>query len=238
MGTLEVRHARIRVRSPWDTYPDGIGRGKLSPALAAAEALSLIGGVQVPGLLCRIAPFYSNFVNEVGILDGAYGPRIYRQMLAIESRIKRDPATRQGVAVIWRDYDAARFTTNDLPCTVNLHFGLRNDRLEMHTTMRSNDVWLGVPYDIFQFTQLQVALANALDVGVGVYVHDSHSLHIYDRNLEVAAGLHEPSWNQGPVLPGIVSPSQPFWRAAVRASIWPQGQGSPVPGEVVCRGAV
>jgi thymidylate synthase len=48
--------------------------------------------------------------------------------------------------------------------------------------MRSNDVYIGLPFDVFSFTMLQELLARDLGVEVGRYVHMVGSLHLYERN--------------------------------------------------------
>jgi thymidylate synthase len=52
--------------------------------------------------------------------------------------------------------------------------------------MRSNDVFLGLPYDLTQFIALQGAIAKALDIEMGQYVHVVGSLHIYDEHIPQA----------------------------------------------------
>ena len=53
----------------------------------------------------------------------------------------------------------------------------------MTTYMRSNDLWMGFPYDVFQFTNMQVLMSMELGVGIGFYTHISGSLHLYKRNV-------------------------------------------------------
>ena len=49
--------------------------------------------------------------------------------------------------------------------------------------MRSNDLWSGFPYDIFQFTCIQILLAMKLGVELGTYTHIADSLHMYERDF-------------------------------------------------------
>ena len=49
--------------------------------------------------------------------------------------------------------------------------------------MRSNDAWLGFPYDVFTFTTIQKILANCLGLRAGRYVHLVGSFHIYVSDL-------------------------------------------------------
>jgi thymidylate synthase len=49
--------------------------------------------------------------------------------------------------------------------------------------MRSNDAYVGLPYDIFLFTSLQELMASELDIEIGTYYHSVNSLHIYHRDI-------------------------------------------------------
>jgi hypothetical protein len=54
----------------------------------------------------------------------------------------------------------------------------------MHTTMRSQHLWLGLPYDIFATTLLQELLAGWLGVEMGKYHHfvDRYSQGWFPQN--------------------------------------------------------
>jgi thymidylate synthase len=61
--------------------------------------------------------------------------------------------------------------------------------------MRSNDAWLGLPYDVAQFTMLQEAVAAHWGLALGRYVHIDGSLHLYERDMKAARAIveeHEP----------------------------------------------
>lgn len=76
--------------------------------------------------------------------------------------------------------------THDVPCTCTLQFLNRSDGLELVTYMRSNDVYRGLPHDVFCFTLLQEWIACRLGVDVGTYKHAVGSLHLYDIDAELA----------------------------------------------------
>jgi thymidylate synthase len=67
----------------------------------------------------------------------------------------------------------------DIPCTLGYRFYVRDTRLHMHTTMRSQDTWLGLPYDLFATTTVMELMAGWLDVDLGGYHHHVDSLHLY-----------------------------------------------------------
>lgn len=120
--------------------------------------------------------------------NSAYGHRIfsrfgYNQWEYVKELLKKDPNTRQAVIHI---KDADNHPTKDTPCTVYLQFLLREDQLHLSVHMRSNDIWMGVPYDMFSFCFLQVKMAMELGVKVGHYVHYAGSLHLYARDYKTA----------------------------------------------------
>lgn len=69
-----------------------------------------------------------------------------------------------------------------MPCTTTLQFLLREGRLHIIATMRSNDAYLGLPHDVFCFTMLQEMVARILGVDLGSYRHFVGSMHLYDKN--------------------------------------------------------
>jgi thymidylate synthase len=200
--TYEVQGATIVLYNPAESLPVGINRG-LNTAIAAAEALQLIGGVSYPDLMVKVAANFDQFRDD-GTFHGAYGPRVRPQLPVIVDRLKRDPATRQAIIVLWDPlHDLFVQDSKDYPCTIALQFVIRGGELHMHTFMRSNDVWWGLPYDVFQFTQLQFTVANALGIPVGWYWHHANSLHIYERNLADLDKLTPPDDREHPPAAGI-----------------------------------
>ncbi len=165
--------------------PLGTGRN-LNRSIAAAEALQLIGGFSAPELL---PPSFDQFKEPDGSFWGAYGERIGDQLTSQLGKLVSDPETRQSVVTLWSPDRDNQSGKRDYPCTVALMFWLADDRLCQMTVMRSQDVWLGTPYDWFQFTQLQQTMARLLGVSCGVYRHVTTSTHLYARNEEAARSL-------------------------------------------------
>lgn len=110
--------------------------------------------------------------------------KYFDQMAMCEELLKRDPNTRQAVIHIKHARDIIEKPTKDLNCTVCLQFFIREEKLYMTTYMRSNDLWMGFPNDIFQFTCMQIYLAMRLNVGLGTYTHVAGSLHLYERDYQ------------------------------------------------------
>lgn len=142
-------------------------------------------------LVRDIAPFAKKWL-EISDDDvhnnSAYGWRIYDkfgfdQWEYVKELLKRDPNTRQAVIHI---KDARNAPTKDTPCTVYLQFFIRDNKLNLSVHMRSNDIWMGVPYDMFSFCFLQMKMAMELHVDIGEYTHYAGSLHMYARDYKAA----------------------------------------------------
>lgn len=191
----ELRNVTVVVRDPALAVPWNVGR-KLNPAILAAETVHLIGGLSSAEQMKSVSHVFGNFTNGDKLL-GAYGPRTYHQIPLVLRRLVEDPETRQAVATIWQPTELVNPDNKDMPCTVALTWTLRDEKLHMQTFMRSNDVWLGVAYDYGMFTRLQIAMAWALEVAVGEYVHTAVNLHLYERDVKKTYELDRPSDSTG-----------------------------------------
>jgi thymidylate synthase len=206
-ATRELLGFTLRVEDPTNNVLTGVRKG-YNAAIGAAEAAQLIGGVSNPALMVRISKNFGRFL-DAGSFHGAYGPRIKTQLPEVVRKLGNDEETRQAIIDIWRPQDDLWGSTVDLPCTLGFQFFIRDNRLIMHTRMRSNDVNWGVPYDIFQFTQLQLTVANALSFQPGEYIHSVGSMHVYEKDID--ALLDVESHDDYPLGPlGFGAPSDTF----------------------------
>ena len=124
----------------------------------------------------------ADYSDDGKIFFGAYGPRIWEQLPQVLETLKNDPWTRQAVLTLWRKNPPP---TKDVPCTIMFHFMRRPiDTLNLIVYMRSNDIWLGLPYDIHNFTCIQMAVAEELGLKVGTYTQVDGSLHAYEPNFK------------------------------------------------------
>lgn len=158
---------------------------RLNYAFMIAEWLFIMSGSNDAGVLTPFNSKMERFV-EFERFTGAYGPRIIEQLGYVMRVLQDDIHTRQAVLTIWRERPGASV---DIPCTVSMQFIVRAGALDCITYMRSNDAWLGLPYDVFNFTQLQRYVAACIGLPTGHYHHMVGSLHLYDTNRELALGV-------------------------------------------------
>ncbi len=208
------------------------------PVFAAAEVLWYLSGQQDPSMVEAYAPGYRKYVGDA---YGAYGRRIVgnayltecdalqllgtrdaityqflSQLRGVVDLLRAKPDSRQAVVSLWRESDLAHAQAGDkldLPCTLTLQYLVRGGRLCAITNMRSQDVWMGLPYDCFAFTVLQRLVAAALDLRPGFYVHQSGSVHLYEKHLTRALDALNSEFKE-PLQERLIHPHD--WR-------WPSG---------------
>lgn len=133
---------------------------------------------------------YEGDSEDGATIYGGYGPRLFDtrghdQIANIIDLLKRKPTSRRAVIQLFDAADIAR-DRKEIPCTCTIQFLLRDNLLNMFTTMRSNDSYIGLPHDFFAFTMLQEIIARTLDCGLGTYKHFVGSLYLYEDDLDSA----------------------------------------------------
>lgn len=177
----------IDMRRPVLTIP---GR-KLNYKFMAAEAYWILSG---DDKVENISPFCKNiaqFSDDGERFFGAYGPKIQDQLPYVVEKLTEDPFSRQAGLTIWRENPPA---TKDVPCTISIFFSIRDGLLHVHANMRSSDVWLGLPYDAFNFSMLGHLVCAHINQSDFSKAHGSvrpgnlcitmTSSHLYDENRE------------------------------------------------------
>lgn len=149
---------------------------------------------------------YNDEEQENNKILGAYGSKIFgnietevSQYERIIEQLSKRAATKQAYLSIsdCQDYRFRGDKFSSPPCTIGLHFLVRDYRMNLTTYMRSNDAYLGLPHDLFCFTMLQEIICFRTNLKMGSYTHCATSMHIYDKHMDrvelyLKEGLHEP----------------------------------------------
>ncbi len=159
---------------------------EINPWFALAEASWILCGRQDLAPLQAHISRIRDYSDDGDTLNGAYGFRMRTkygldQLGAAIALLRRDPTSRRAVVQLWGVEDLSS-SSKDLPCNTAFYLKIRDERLCMSVTNRSNDLYLGLPYDVFVLSVVQNYVASALGLTVGEYVHFSDSLHVYARN--------------------------------------------------------
>lgn len=193
----------IDMRRPVLTIPER----KLHYGFMAAEAYWILTG---DNTVKGIAPYnknIENFSDDGKVFFGAYGPPVVNQLDYVVNKLLEDRVTRQAGLTIWRQNPPH---TKDVPCTVAMFFNIRFGELHCSTYMRSSDLWLGLPYDVFNFSMLSHLICCRLNeklndkfkVKPGYLYLTAFSSHLYEEHFSIANEIRKLYHSNNPKLVG------------------------------------
>lgn len=160
---------------------------KMPMRYAVGELMWYLSGSQNVEDIAQFSEKWRDLSDDGLTANSAYGHRIFKgmgfdQWAYVYSLLRDNPNSRQAVIHI---KDADDRVTKDMPCTLTLQFLIREGALYLTVNMRSNDIWMGLPYDMFSFTCMQLKMAMELGVQLGTYTHNAASLHLYERDYKI-----------------------------------------------------
>jgi len=174
---------------------------KLSYSFMFGEAAWMLEGKNDVESVAKYVDGIKRFSDDGITFFGAYGPKIITQTSYVVDTIIKDNDTRQAVINIWRENPRS---SKDIPCTLSLQFILReaSDELWLHTiaTMRSNDAWLGTPYDTFNFSAISFYIVcclnfRGLKCKLGSLNIQAGSRHIYETDFDKLDSIFQSTYH-------------------------------------------
>lgn len=158
----------------------------------------------------KASKFWEKLANPDGTVNSAYGYLIWRNKSHghpfFEGEVSGQPGSKytpwewaKSSLIADKDTRQAilRFSlpqhawvgVKDFTCTMHGNFLIRDNKLHFSVVMRSNDLWLGLTYDLPWFVSLMDKMIEELkpyypNLTKGHYTHTVHSLHLYERNEE------------------------------------------------------
>lgn len=168
-----------------------------------------------------------DFSEDGRTLNSAYGHRLRAKPIFVRESagsgqvqwettkrtLAADPDSRRAIMLINVPEDEREGLmpgSPDVPCTLALQFFVRDGRLHLHVTMRSNDVMWGLSYDAFSFSLFQECMMLDLretypdkfgELELGTYIHTAGSMHLYSRHFDQADKIVSEARNFVPVRP-------------------------------------
>lgn len=141
--------------------------------------------------------FYSkgarNFSDDGIIVPGSsYGHRILNpspginQLAGIISCLREERHSKRAAVSVYQAEDAIRSDSRDIPCTFGFGFHVREEKLVATILMRSNNAYLLLPFNLFEFSLLAELVASELDVEIGSLYYHALSMHLISGDQEKA----------------------------------------------------
>jgi len=198
-GSLPVAHSRIGDIVDLGHVSVELDQGErlcmlqsrgINPAFALVEAAWLLMGRNDLSPLQSILRNYGQYSDDGVTLNGAYGCRLRKHFgvdqieLAIDT-LRKNADTRRVVLTLYEVADLGK-DSKDIPCNTQVVLRIEDGRLAMTVFNRSNDLWLGVPYNWFVFRVLQSFIANELGLDAGFQRHVSTCMHLYTKDILAA----------------------------------------------------
>jgi len=158
---------------------------KINYNFLAAGALWHINGMNDVKWLTKYSKSIANFYDS-RFAYGSYGPKIIAQLPYILQTFREDINSRQAVINIWNE--SPHIGNKDTSCLLSLHFLIRNNAINTIVSMRSSDYWLGLPYDIFDFSIITLYIAlllnntyHYINLELGNLYFNAGSSHLYSE---------------------------------------------------------
>ena len=209
-GCTEIAAATFELANPRARVSRSASRGRLFSALG--ELCWYLSGSNKTQDIAYYVKYYQK-LDEDGLIFGGYGPRLFsfdgvNQVEYVIRTLRNAPSSRKAVIQLFDHQDVSEDHA-DVPCTCTLQYLLRNGRLSAITYMRSNDVFRGLPHDIFCFTMFQELIARSVGVELGPYHHMVGSLHMYDDDARELDAFVAEGWQATTRVMPAMPPGDP-----------------------------
>ena len=171
------------IKTPWrkwyKSYADDewIWYNTGNPHISSFEQVR--GDKEVPAI-------WYDHADEHGNVRSNYGWQWKRngQIDYIITELTRSNDSRRALVTL---YDGKEHDTyqKDTPCTLNYHFQIVNNKLNLTVMMRSNDLVWGFCNDQYVASWLMQTVADRLKIEVGELTWFSSNLHIYPAHMDM-----------------------------------------------------
>lgn len=104
------------------------------------------------------------------------------QLSEVIEKIKTKPTDRRLIVSAWNPGEIDQMALP--PCHILFQFFVDNGKLSLQMYQRSNDMFLGVPFNIASYSLLLSMVAQVTNLQVGEFIHVMGDTHIYLNHLD------------------------------------------------------
>lgn len=97
-------------------------------------------------------------------------------------QLKNNPSSRRHITMLWNPDDLEDMSLT--PCVYETQWYVTGNKLHLEIRARSNDIGLGLPFNIFQYSVLMRMIAQVTGYELGEFIYNIGSAHYYERHEE------------------------------------------------------
>lgn len=135
---------------------------------------------------------WDEWADENGDLGPVYGKqwrawegkdgKVIDQLKNVIEQIKKNPNSRRLIVSAWNVSEVEKMKLP--PCHCFFQFYVANNKLSCHLLIRSNDLFLGNPYNVAQYSILTHMVAQVCGLDVGEFILTIGDAHIYLNHMD------------------------------------------------------
>jgi thymidylate synthase len=136
----------------------------------------------------------NEFAKKYGDLGNVYGKqwrswegangKTYDQIAWVINEIKQNPSSRRLLVNAWAVDSVYEGLMQLPPCHFCFQFYVLEGKLSCMFNMRSNDVFLGLPFNIASYALLTHLIAHECGLEVGDLIYTGADVHIYSNHID------------------------------------------------------
>ena len=126
---------------------------------------------------------WDEWMQEDGTIGKAYGYQLakYKQVDNLIKTIKEDPTSRRMITTLWNIEDLPEMALQ--PCAFQTLWNINKGKLNCMLTIRSNDWFLGNPFNVAQYAALVHMIAQITNYKPGRLTVCINDAHIYENHI-------------------------------------------------------
>jgi thymidylate synthase len=187
--TRQITGVQIRANMQ-DGFPIVTGK-QIFPKSCFIETEWIIKGItNVKWLNDRGVKIWDQWADANGDLGPVYGHQLLNfnginQLTNIIEEAKKNKHSRRLLCSMWNPCDLHKMTLP--PCHYSFQFVVSNNKVDIVVSMRSLDLFIGLPYDMVMYSTILVAFCKELNLQANEVVINAANAHVYEEHTSSAA---------------------------------------------------